>query len=85
MKLKTGIAFLLMIVLVVLSVGFGAYRGWSRERAKVEESYAGLESMLRTRVESAYNVLAVAKRHVKTGDSEHSAALSTSLPLILPQ
>ncbi len=70
MKLRSGIAFLLMIVLVVLSVGFGAYRGWSRERAKVEESYVGLESMLRTRVESAYNVLAVAKRHVKTGDSE---------------
>ncbi len=70
MKLRSGIAFLLMVILVVLSVGFGAYRGWSQERAKVEESYAGLESMLRTRVESAYNVLAVAKRHVNGGEGQ---------------
>ena len=68
MKLRTGTAFLLMVILVVLSVGFGAYRGWSQERAKVEETSAGLESMLRTRVESAYNVLAVARRHLDAGD-----------------
>ena len=68
MKLRTGTAFVLMIVLVVLSVGFGAYRGWSQERAKVEETRVGLESMLRTRVESAYNVLAVARRHLSAGD-----------------
>ena len=68
MKLRTGTAFLLMVILVVLSVGFGAYRGWSQERAKVEETYAGLESMLRTRVESAYNVLAVAGRHLDSED-----------------
>ena len=70
MKLRTGTAIVLMVILVVLSVGFGAYRGWSQERAKVEESYAGLESMLLTRVESAYNVLAVARRHIRTGDEE---------------
>ena len=68
MKLRTGTAIVLMIILVVFSVGFGAYRGWSQERAKVEESYAGLESMLRTRVESAYNVLAVARRHLPEKD-----------------
>ena len=68
MKLRTGTAILLMVILVVLSVGFGAYRGWSQERAKVEETSAGLESMLRTRVESAYNVLAVASRHLDAGD-----------------
>ena len=68
MKLRTGTAFLLMMILVVLSVGFGAYRGWSQERAKVEETRVGLESMLRTRVESAYNVLAVARRHLNAGD-----------------
>ena len=49
MKLRTGWALVLMVILVVLSIGFGAYRGWSQERAKVEETYAGLESMLRTR------------------------------------
>ncbi len=68
MKLKTGWAFVLMVILVVGSVIFGAYRGWSDERARVNETYAGLESMLQTRVETAYNILAVAKRHVPETD-----------------
>ena len=63
MKLKTGWAFALMVILVAGSVIYGAYRGWSDERARVNETYAGLESMIQTRVESAYNVLAVAKRY----------------------
>ena len=71
MKLKTGWAFALMVILVVGSVIFGAYRGWSDERARVNETYAGLESMLQTRVESAYNVLAVAKRHVPETDESY--------------
>lgn len=71
MKLKTGWAFVLMVILVVGSVIFGAYRGWSDERARVNETYAGLESMLQTRVESAYNVLAVAKRHVPETDENY--------------
>ena len=72
MKLKTGWAFALMVILVVGSVIFGAYRGWSDERARVNETYAGLESMLQTRVESAYNVLAVAKRHVPENNENYS-------------
>ena len=72
MKLKTGWAFALMMILVVGSVIFGAYRGWSDERARVNETYAGLESMLQTRVESAYNVLAVAKRHVPENNENYS-------------
>ncbi len=68
MKLKTGWALVLMIILAVGSVVFGAYRGWSEERARVNETYTGLEAMLQTRVESAYNVLAVAKRHVPDDD-----------------
>lgn len=72
MKLKTGWAFVLMVILVVGSVIFGAYRGWSDERARVNETYAGLESMLQTRVESAYNVLAVAKRHVPESNDNYS-------------
>ena len=71
MKLKTGWAFVLMLILVVGSVLFGAYRGWSEERARVNETYKGLESMLQTRVESAYNVLAVAKRHVTPEDEAY--------------
>lgn len=69
MKLKTGTAFLIMVVLLVFSIGFGAYRGWNTERALVNETYAGLETMLHTRVESAYNVLTVAGRHLEAGDA----------------
>ena len=64
MKLKTGTAAVILVLLVVFAIGFGAYRGWSTERALVNDTYAGLESMLRTRVESAYNVLTVAGRHM---------------------
>ena len=63
MKLKTGWAIAIMVILMAGSVVFGAYRGWTDERARVNETYAGLESMLQTRVESAYNVLAVAQRY----------------------
>ena len=73
MKLKTGWAFVLMIILVAGSVIFGAYRGWSEERSRVNETYTGLESMLQTRVESAYNVLAVAKRHVPETDETYAS------------
>ena len=71
MKLKTGWAIAIMVILVVGSVVFGAYRGWTDERALVNETYAGLESMLQTRVESAYNVLAVAKRHLPEDDEAY--------------
>ncbi len=81
MKLKTGWAFVLMVILVVGSVIFGAYRGWSDERARVNETYAGLESMLQTRVESAYNVLAVARRHVPETD-EHYQNVKNELAVL---
>ena len=64
MKLRSGMAFALMIVLIAGSVVYGAYKGWNKEIKPVQETYAGLESMLQTRIESAYNVLAVARRHV---------------------
>ena len=71
MKLKTGWAIAIMVILIVGSVVFGAYRGWTDERALVNETRAGLDSMLQTRVESAYNVLAVAKRHVPETDEAY--------------
>ncbi len=71
MKLKTGWAVAIMVILVAGSVIFGAYRGWTDERALVNETRAGLESMLQTRVESAYNVLAVAKRHLSESDESY--------------
>lgn len=71
MKLRAGVAFALMLVLVAGSVVYGAYKGWTEEKAPVEETYAGLESMLQTRIESAYNVLAVAKRHLPENDEAY--------------
>ena len=68
MKLRAGLAFALMLLLAAGSVVYGAHRGWTAERVPVEETYAGLESMLQTRVESAYNVLAVARRHLPETD-----------------
>ena len=71
MKLKTGWAIAIMVILVAGSVVYGAYRGWTDERALVNETRAGLESMLQTRVESAYNVLTVAKRHLPENDEAY--------------
>ena len=71
MKLRAGVAFALMLVLAAGGVVYGAYKGWTAEKAPVEETYAGLESMLQTRIESAYNVLAVAKRHLAEEDEAY--------------
>lgn len=67
MKGKAG-AFVLMIVLCAAAVLFGAFRGWTMEKQQVLDSRAGLESMLHTRVESAYNLLTVASRHMEKTD-----------------
>lgn len=84
MKLRTGTAFVLMVCLIVFSVGFGAYRGWSRERAEVEEAAAGLhelllsssshlEEALSRRIETANGLLTVALRHLPAGDERVQA------------
>lgn len=64
MKLRASAAFFLMVLMVLFSVTYGAYRGWNEEQALVRETRDGLESMLKARVESAYNVLTVAGRHL---------------------
>ncbi len=71
MKLKTGWAIAIMVILIAGGVVYGAYRGWTGERALVNETRAGLDSMLQTRVESAYNVLAVARRHLPEDDEAY--------------
>lgn len=75
MKMKVGTAVLIMVCLVVFSFCYGAYRGWSRERELVNETYAGLAEMLNTRVESAYNLVTVASRHLGSGDETLSRVI----------
>lgn len=68
MKLKTGTAVLITACLVVFAFVFGAYQGWTNEKAQVNEAYPGLESMLQYRVEAANNLLTVARRHLSADD-----------------
>lgn len=65
MKFRPAAAFVLMLLMVMFAVSFGAYQGWNREKAQLEEAEgASLNAMLRARAESAYNLLTVAKRHL---------------------
>ncbi|MBE5781854.1 MAG: LemA family protein [Clostridiales bacterium] len=76
MKLRSGVAFLLMLCLVIAALGIGAYQGWSDERKAVEETYAGLEKMIQARVESAYNLITVASRHLPETDAPMAQLIS---------
>lgn len=73
MKFRSGVAFVLMICLVCAGLVIGAYKGWSGERAQVEQLQSSLDAMLGTRVESAYNLLTVARRHLPADDALLSA------------
>ncbi len=57
------LAFLLMLALVVVAVGWGAYRGFSQDKAQVETALGSLEGVLATRAEMGHNLLVVARRH----------------------
>lgn len=74
-KLKMVAAVLLMVCLVAVAIGIGSIKGWQREKDKVEESAAGLLDVLQTRLESANNVLTVAKRHLSTSDAAVQAVI----------
>ncbi len=68
MKKWNGIAFILMIVMIVSGLFIGAHKGWKSERQEVDEAYQTLEEMLTTRIETANNILTVALRHVDEKD-----------------
>lgn len=76
MKFRSGAAFMLMLFLVCAGLVIGAYKGWSGERAQVEQLQGSLESMIGTRVESAYNLLTVAQRHLPKEDARLAAVAS---------
>lgn len=74
MKFRPAAAFVLMLLMLVFAVSFGAYQGWNREKAQLEEAEgAALNAMLRARAESAYNLMTVAKRHVPESDGDFQA------------
>jgi hypothetical protein len=49
MKLKTGWAIAIMVILIAGGVILGAYRGWNDERALVNETRAGWKTCCRPR------------------------------------
>ncbi|MBQ8081818.1 MAG: hypothetical protein IJ240_07960 [Clostridia bacterium] len=57
-------SWIILIVLIIFSLVWGAYKGWTGERADVDASCAVLEEALETRAEVASNILTVAKRHL---------------------
>lgn len=59
----------LMLVMLVAAVVWGAHKGWRQERAQVEQSIVGLEEMLAARREVAHNLLTVASRHLPASDA----------------
>lgn len=68
MKFRPTAAFVLMLCMLAFAVCFGAYRGWSQEKARLDEPAASLNAMIRLRAESAYNLMTVARRHLPEGD-----------------
>ena len=81
MKIKTGMAFLLMICLCVAALGAGAWRGWQEEKDALLKSREGLDDMLGIRVECAYNLLTVASRHMDEKSEAFQAVLADRLIL----
>lgn len=60
---------LLMIGMIIGAVCWGAVKNWSHERSVVESKSVSLTAMLEARVEVAYNILTVAKRHMTSDNA----------------
>lgn len=69
------LAIFLLIILIVFAFVYGAGKGWAKERAQVDAQLSSLQQHLDIRVETACNILTVAKRHM---DSEDLQMLSLS-------
>ncbi len=67
-KLNAVLAFLAMLILLGGAVLWGAYKGWSQERSRVESSMGSLQEMLGARREIGNNILTVARRHLPAQD-----------------
>ena len=69
MKSRNAIAFIVMVALIVVSLFMGAYKGWSADRDEVTSAETTLQDALKTRVETANNILTVARRHLSADDA----------------
>lgn len=69
MKSRNLAAFFIMLACIVFALCWGAQKGWSSERREVEAAYDSLEDMLKTRIETANNILTVAGRHLDASDT----------------
>lgn len=71
--LKTVLAFVLMIVMVVCSLFIGAHKAWAKRWDEVNNSLAQAEEVLKLRTETAYNLLTVAGRYLTENDAGYAA------------
>ena len=67
------LAFLLMLLMLLSAVLWGAYKGWSGQRAQVATAQSSLDEMLSARREVITNIVTVAARHLPENDQQLSA------------
>ena len=60
---------ILCVMLVAFAFVYGALHGWQQDYSQVESTYASLQQQLNTRVETACNIMTVARRHLNADDS----------------
>ncbi len=70
MKGKTAIvtAFVLMVCMMAVAVGWGAYKGWRAERDDILDISASLSEVLQAKAGIGHNILTVAGRHLPEDD-----------------
>ena len=68
------LSLVLCAALILFAFVHGALRGWQQDYAQVESTFSSLRAHLGTRVETACNILTVARRHLPKED-ERMAAL----------
>ena len=67
--MKSRLLSILFLVLCLLfAFVFGAYRGWQKDYAAVEETRISLTDQISTQAETASNILTVAFRHLDRDD-----------------
>jgi hypothetical protein len=60
---------LLLLLLTAASIAVGATKGYQQEKAQVESTMASLDALFSSRVETGYNLLTVARRHLSKDEA----------------